>query len=166
MLQVEDLLEPIACEDLIKGVKNEKLWKQLHLLCNITFLRVKRMIKSHIRVEEALVARRSSTQVHRGGISDKTHNRNRSPVRRQKVRKKGPLWEHPSKPERVYTPVNTNYTDIYTTLRGQNLLQYPPPLKPNPNLKFSKKYCQFYRERGHDTEDCNALRKEVERLLA
>jgi hypothetical protein len=46
------------------------------------------------------------------------------------------------------------------------LLQYPLPLKPNPNLKFSKKYCQLHRERGHDTEDCNALIKEVERLLA
>ena len=51
-------------------------------------------------------------------------------------------------------------------LRGQNLLQYPPPLNPNPSLKFSKKYCQFHREKGHDTEDCYTLKKEVERLFA
>lgn len=57
----------------------------------------------------------------------------------------------------VYTPVNTRYTEIYTALRGQNLLQYPPPLKHNPSLKFYKKYCQFYRERGHDTDDCYAF---------
>jgi hypothetical protein len=119
---VEDLLELIACEALIKGVRNEELWKQLHSLRNRTLLRVKRMIENHIRVEEALVARRSSTQVHKGGINDEPHNRNRSLVRRQEVKKKGPLREHPSKPERVYTPVNTSYTEIYTTLRGQNLL--------------------------------------------
>jgi hypothetical protein len=32
-------------------------------------------------------------------------------------------------------------------------------------LKFSKKYCQFYKEKGHDTRDCYALKKEMERLL-
>jgi hypothetical protein len=32
MLQVEELLEPIACEALIKEVKSEELWKQLHPL--------------------------------------------------------------------------------------------------------------------------------------
>jgi hypothetical protein len=40
MLQVEDLLEPIACEALIKGVRSEKLWKQLHPLQEKTLLRV------------------------------------------------------------------------------------------------------------------------------
>uniref|UniRef100_U7E2F4 Retrotransposon gag domain-containing protein n=1 Tax=Populus trichocarpa TaxID=3694 RepID=U7E2F4_POPTR len=53
MLQVKDLLEPITCEALIKGVRNEELWKQLHPLQNRTLKRVKQMIESHIRVEEA-----------------------------------------------------------------------------------------------------------------
>ena len=44
-------------------------------------------------------------------------------------------------------------------MRGQNLLQYPPPLKPNPSLKLSKKYYQFHREKGHETKDCYALKK-------
>jgi len=81
MLRVEDLLEPIACEALIKGVRSEELWKQLHPVQNRTLLRVKHMIESHIRVKEALTARRSSTQVYRGGISNEPSNRNRSPVR-------------------------------------------------------------------------------------
>ena len=61
MLQVEDLLEPIACEPLIKRVKSEKLWKQLHPIQDKTLLRVKQMVESHIRVEEALVARKISS---------------------------------------------------------------------------------------------------------
>jgi hypothetical protein len=129
-------------------------------------MRVKQMIKSHIRVEEALAAHRSSTQVHKGGISDESPNKNHSPVRRQKAKKKGPFREPPNKPERVYTHVNASYKEIYMTLRGQNLLQCPPFLKPNLSLKFFKKFCQFHREKGHDTENCYALKKEVERLLA
>jgi len=117
------------------------------------------MIESHIRVEKALAARRSSTQVHRGGINDEPPSRNCSLIRQQEVNKKEPFKEHPIKSQMVYTPLNTSYTEIYTALRGQNLLQYPPPLKHNPNLKFSKKYYQFYRERGHDTEDCYAFKK-------
>jgi hypothetical protein len=52
---VEDLLEPIACEALIKEVKSEELWKQFHSLQDKTLLGVKEMIKSHVRVEEALL---------------------------------------------------------------------------------------------------------------
>lgn len=50
-------------------------------------------------------------------------------------------------------------------MKGQNLLKYPPSLKPNPSLKFSKKYCQFHKKKGHDIEDYYALKKKVERLL-
>jgi hypothetical protein len=84
---------------------------------------------------------------------------NRSPIKRQYIKKKRPSREHPSRPKKVYTLVNTSYTEIYMTLRGQNLLQYPPPLKPNPSLKFSKKYYQFHRKKGHETKDCYALKK-------
>ena len=49
------------------------------------------MIESHIRVEEALAARRSSTQVHRGGINDEPPQQEPFPFRRQEVKKKGPL---------------------------------------------------------------------------
>jgi hypothetical protein len=52
---VKDLLEPITYEALIKGVKSEEFWKQFHPLQDRTLLRVKQMIKSHVRVEEALL---------------------------------------------------------------------------------------------------------------
>ena len=41
MLQMENLLEPIAHEALIKRVKSEELWKQFNPLHDITRLRVK-----------------------------------------------------------------------------------------------------------------------------
>jgi hypothetical protein len=83
-----------------------------------------------------------------------------------RLRRKNPSGNIPAGPKGSIPPVNTSYMEIYIASRGQNLLQYPSPLKPNPSLKFSKKYCQFHREKGHDTEDCYALKKEVKRLLA
>jgi hypothetical protein len=118
MLQVEDLVEPIACEALIKRVRSEELWKQLHPVQDITLLRIKQMIKSYIRVEEALVAHRSSSQIHREGVTIEPPNRNRSPIKRQDVKKKWPSREHPTRFKRVYIPVNTSYTEIYIALRG------------------------------------------------
>jgi hypothetical protein len=57
------------------------------------------------------------------------------------LRRKGPPGNILVGPERVYIPVNTSYTEIYTTLKGHNLPQYSPLSKPNLSLKFSKKYC-------------------------
>jgi len=90
MLQVEDLLELITCEAL-KGVKSEELWKQLHSLQDRTLQRVKQMIESHIRVEEALAARRSFSQIYREGVRVEPPNMNRSPVDRQRMLKERAL---------------------------------------------------------------------------
>jgi len=48
-------LEPITYEALIKGVKSDEFWKPFHPLQDRTLLGVKQMIKSHVRVEEALL---------------------------------------------------------------------------------------------------------------
>jgi hypothetical protein len=59
----------------------------------------------------------------------------------RRLRKKGPLGNLPTSPKGFIPLVNASDTEIYIALRGQNLLQYPPPIKLNPSLKFSEKYC-------------------------
>ena len=38
-------------------------------------------------------------------------------------------------------------------------------MKSLPNTYTSKKYCLFYKDKGHDTDDCYILKKKVERLI-
>jgi len=79
------------------------------------------MIESQIRVDEALTARRSSTQVHRGGIGDESFSKIHSPVRPQEVEKKGPFREPPNKPERVYTPCKSQLHRDLHGLKGSKI---------------------------------------------
>ncbi|KAL9403032.1 hypothetical protein Peur_000004 [Populus x canadensis] len=57
-------------------------------------------------------------KIHREGVRVKPPDMNRSPVRQQDVKKKGPSREYPSRPEKVYIPVNTSYIEIYMALKG------------------------------------------------
>ncbi|KAI3465839.1 hypothetical protein Pfo_022502 [Paulownia fortunei] len=45
------------------------------------------------------------------------------------------------------------------------LIQPPRPLKESSRRVKSDKYCHFYRDRGHTTEECFHLKQEIERLI-
>ena len=59
-----------------------------------------------------------------------------------------------------------------TISKSEVLLQVGPKL-PEPQLMRTRlehhrnlnKYCFYYRDRGHDIEDCHQLRDEIERLV-
>ena len=85
-------------------------------------MRVKQMIESNIRVKEAPVARRSFSQIHQEDVRAKPPTKNHTFAKRQYIKQKGPSREHPRRPEKVYTPVNTSYMKIYIALRDHNLL--------------------------------------------
>jgi len=55
MLKVKELIESIAFEDLISGVKEWGLWKELYALPNKSLLKVKYSMKNHIQVKKVSV---------------------------------------------------------------------------------------------------------------
>ncbi|XP_011076484.1 uncharacterized protein LOC105160703 [Sesamum indicum] len=50
-------------------------------------------------------------------------------------------------------------------VENADVLKWPRHTRYTPSKKFSNKYCRFYRERGHNTEECFQLKDEVERLV-
>jgi len=53
MLKVEELIEPVALEALIKGVREHVLWRKLYILPNKSLSKVKQFMENHIQFEEA-----------------------------------------------------------------------------------------------------------------
>ncbi|KAL0447936.1 UNVERIFIED_CONTAM: hypothetical protein Slati_1921500 [Sesamum latifolium] len=49
--------------------------------------------------------------------------------------------------------------------KQQGLVRQPPPMQNNPKRMDSDRFCQFYEDRGHNTEDCYNLKDEIERLV-
>jgi hypothetical protein len=50
---VNELPEPIALDALIIGVREHILWRKFYVLLDRSLLKVKQVMKNHIRVEEA-----------------------------------------------------------------------------------------------------------------
>jgi hypothetical protein len=55
MLKVEEFIESINIEALMRKVKEHALWRKLYTLPDKSLLKVKQIMKNHIRVENACV---------------------------------------------------------------------------------------------------------------
>ncbi|KAL0445179.1 UNVERIFIED_CONTAM: hypothetical protein Slati_2240600 [Sesamum latifolium] len=49
--------------------------------------------------------------------------------------------------------------------KQQSSVRWPFPMKDNLKGIMSDKYCHFYKDRGHDTEECYHLKNEIEKLI-
>lgn len=50
-------------------------------------------------------------------------------------------------------------------IRDKDIVNWPYKLRGNKEHGDRKKYCHFYYNLGHDTEDCRTLKDEVETLI-
>ncbi|KAK1406979.1 hypothetical protein QVD17_38589 [Tagetes erecta] len=60
----------------------------------------------------------------------------------------------------TFTPLLKTPAEVYALERKNNMFTTPTPLK-NVN-KNSRQYCDFHREKGHDTDDCIILKRQIE----
>ncbi|XP_022855742.1 uncharacterized protein LOC111376963 [Olea europaea var. sylvestris] len=50
-------------------------------------------------------------------------------------------------------------------IKGSKELKWLPRLRSPPDTRDKSKYCDFHRDHGHTTEDCFALKREIEALI-
>ncbi len=65
----------------------------------------------------------------------------------------------------MFTPLNATRANILMALERQGTTVPRPKAMTSENKKNMKKFCQFHRDHGHDTEDCFQLRKYIESLI-
>jgi hypothetical protein len=62
--------------------------------------------------------------------------------------------------------LNTTIIEVFTTIKGKKKFQYPSSIKMTPYTYTVKKFYMFHRDNEHDIEQCFALKKEIEQLIA
>jgi len=93
---------------------------------------------------------------------------NHSPIQNLSSRnnRKKPSYDRLPYFERFSTPLNTTIIEVYIIIKSKEFVYYyPPPMKVTPYICTSNKYYMFHQGRRHDTEQCYALNKEIERLI-
>ena len=54
---------------------------------------------------------------------------------------------------------------ILAQIKDEHYLKWPRPLHSSPNVRDKKKYCRFYRDHGHLTEECRDINEQIEELI-
>lgn len=60
---------------------------------------------------------------------------------------------------RHMTPLNATFIEVFSTIKGKNFIQYPPPIMSPSYTRAFKKFCLFHKDKRYDIEDCFILKK-------
>ncbi|RRT75077.1 hypothetical protein B296_00029238, partial [Ensete ventricosum] len=66
---------------------------------------------------------------------------------------------------RSSTPLNSTHTEVFLQIRDKGLLRPPNPTRTKPKGHDKRRYYCFYREYGHNTEECHDLKNQIEDLI-
>uniref|UniRef100_A0A2N9EW67 Integrase catalytic domain-containing protein n=1 Tax=Fagus sylvatica TaxID=28930 RepID=A0A2N9EW67_FAGSY len=64
-----------------------------------------------------------------------------------------------------FTPLNTPIDKLLMQIQDDPSLRWPGKIRSDPNSRPKNLYCRFHRDHGHLTEDCVALKEQVETLI-
>ncbi|GJU76142.1 reverse transcriptase domain-containing protein [Tanacetum coccineum] len=62
-----------------------------------------------------------------------------------------------------FTPLNRTPKEIFAAESGK--FKPPPPMVPPPDKRSSNKFCEFHNDKGHSTDECMQLKKQIKELL-
>ncbi|KAL0394775.1 UNVERIFIED_CONTAM: hypothetical protein Slati_4443700 [Sesamum latifolium] len=111
-------------------------------------------------VNPELLASIMQQNLRRGrGEEEEGHSR-RPPNDNQRDRRCGP----PPDITR-YTPLKAPRAEILVVTERQGIIQWPLQMRKNSKRMKSDRYCLFYKDRGHSTEECLHLKDEIEKLI-
>jgi hypothetical protein len=64
-----------------------------------------------------------------------------------------------------FTQLNTPIDKLLLQIQDDPSLRWPGKIRSDPNSRPKNLYCRFHRDHGHLTEDCVALKEQVETLI-
>ncbi|XP_027148630.1 uncharacterized protein LOC113749158 [Coffea eugenioides] len=63
------------------------------------------------------------------------------------------------------TPINSSRSHVLAVMRQNHLGRTPPEIPGRRDKRNSNLYCAYHRDVGHETGDCNDLKREIENLI-
>lgn len=99
-----------------------------------------------------------------GNRRNRSPRRNRSFPRNERREKKFYVYVQPPSRFDTYTALNTSIEQILHAISNEKYVRKPWPTKPKPNADKSKR-CDYHKEFGDTTQECQKLKDEIEWLM-
>uniref|UniRef100_A0A2N9HDB7 Uncharacterized protein n=1 Tax=Fagus sylvatica TaxID=28930 RepID=A0A2N9HDB7_FAGSY len=64
-----------------------------------------------------------------------------------------------------FTPLNMSIDQVLLQIQDNPDIRWPGKLRSDPEKRSKNLYCRFHRDHGHTTEDCFALKQQIEALI-
>ena len=61
-------------------------------------------------------------------------------------------------------PLNASLDQVLMQIKDNLSLKWPEKINGNPSKRNKSKYCCFYQDHGHDTDECYDLKEQIEAL--
>ncbi|XP_027150254.1 uncharacterized protein LOC113750488 [Coffea eugenioides] len=156
---------------LVSGVFNTGIHKKYPRTLHELWLKVEKGIQAEDlnRMKKEVQAARPRADPRRGkelgrsetgtGSGFQSPGRDRRSVFDRISKGKSPI------PESELTPLNTTRSRVLSVMEQNNLEKAPPKMFGSKDKRNSNLYCLYHRDIGHETENCNDLKKEIENLI-
>ncbi|XP_057484584.1 uncharacterized protein LOC130770949 [Actinidia eriantha] len=123
---------------------------------------LKELAEAKHRRQGREVHKRKEHESRRAAYRDKVKNRDRD-VRR-KTNDQRPRTP-PHLPNLVLPPLNTPIAQVLIEIKHEEFIKWSKKIKTDPCKRNKNKYCEFYRDHGHNTEDCFQLKEQIADLI-
>jgi hypothetical protein len=67
--------------------------------------------------------------------------------------------------QEVFTPLNASFTEVFRAIKGDPAFKWSPKMRTDLYRRDQNKFCEYYANHGHSTEDCMSLRQEIENFV-
>ncbi|KAL3499986.1 hypothetical protein ACH5RR_039079 [Cinchona calisaya] len=93
-----------------------------------------------------------------------THG-NRLPISVNKISEVPPYRSTPILSDEDFTPHNIPIREILYQVRNSRIIAPLPPIRSQFHWRDRSKYCAHHGDHGHDMDECNDLKFEIERVV-
>ncbi|KAL2504167.1 RNase H domain-containing protein [Abeliophyllum distichum] len=141
-------------------VEVDKIFDNAALIAVLSGLRTKTAEKATSNQENEKSDQRDNIK---GKEKDSKPEKKKSP-------KKAPNFQHPCRPRPTqrfqgYHILNTSLENILMQTKRKDILKKPVSMRASSSELNQRKYCRYHRFTGHDTDDCQDLKGEIESLI-
>ncbi|XP_022883797.1 uncharacterized protein LOC111400630 [Olea europaea var. sylvestris] len=156
-LQIPDLHITVAVSALTYAIKCEAFKMSLSKTPPKSVIELLTRVEKYINMEETMTLKREVSSSEKSNQKRSHESSLRQDIPRVKLRQDPSLTS--------FTHLNTLRSNILMEIRDSKELKWPPRLRSLLDTRDKSKYCDFHRDRGHTTEDCFALKQEIEALI-
>ncbi|XP_010276557.1 PREDICTED: uncharacterized protein LOC104611269 [Nelumbo nucifera] len=181
-LQIPDLDPVVRLTAARKGIKHKEFMWYIGVHCPRTIEEFLDLAERFMSTEEALGPKAEIQQGEKRKRQDegassnkyrrkksKSPKRSKSPCQRSKSPSRGSTSGRQSRTPPVkrtsYTPLNAKRGEILMAIKDYLFVKWPPRIWGDPVTKNLNVYYDFHCDIGHNIENCQNLRDEIEELI-